>query len=132
MKTSIKWRRALLWLCVLSIWGISPVLVTQEAIGNGRFFYSPDGKYKIQALTPGPWTPWALWQLLRYDCVMFIKLYDHKTGELLGQSSWFRFINCHDLWGMVIWPGELRSNNRFFSIGDPEVSAYMGARINIQ
>lgn len=119
------------WLILLFLWNISPALITQEAPGKGLFIYSPDRKYKIQVLKPGPWTPWVLWQYLSHDCVMFIRLYNNKTGEMIGQTSWFNFMECYDLLGTIIWPGQLKPANEYFSIGDRAQGFYWGADIAV-
>ena len=118
-----------------AIWLISPVLFPQglSVIESGLpVLYSPDQKYRLERFQPGLYTPWSIWQSLGNDCVMFMRLYDNKTGQLLGQSNWFAYTNCHDLLGMLIWPGELPDEPNLFSIGDPSDAAFRGAQILIK
>ena len=119
---------------ILVIWTFSPILFPDTIEGKKGGFtsiYSPDLKYKVALIKPGLYRPWAFWQALTNDCIMFIRLYDNRTGELLGQSSWFNYMDCFAWEGVIIWPYELDPNDNEFMMGNPEGGAHRGVAFKI-
>lgn len=131
-------RKCTIWgliLLILVIWTYSPILFPATVEGDEDGFtsmYSPDRKYKVALIEPGLYTPWAFWQALTNECIMFVRLYDNTTGELLGQSSWFNYMDCFDWGGIFIWPYELGPDSNVFRMGYPSFGPHSGVLIEIE
>ena len=131
-------RKAAIWLLIsliLGVWVISPILFPQyppDSPHGLRTLYSPDGKYRVERLRPGLYTPWSAWQNLTHECVMFLRLYDHRRNTYLGSTSWFGYTACYDPMSMIHWPDNTWPGANNFSVGDSTNGTYNGADINLE
>ena len=60
---------------------------------------------------------------------MFLRLYDNESNVLLGTSNWLIFTRCEDPMTMTFWPD---TEQRYFSVGNPEEGALEGIEIEVK